>query len=165
MSSRTIELLEGERQVPPADSPAPRELEAPAPLEIDALVPEKQPLDGVLECLTRGVNFKNNKVFLNGQDLGYLRGPGHGRPAEEAEQRLPVPEGCLRAGLNSVRFTSGQDASGTGVGARYDTYTVQSVRLTFQFREESIGWRIEPLAGLGILLGVLAVFLVWWRKD
>jgi hypothetical protein len=165
MSSGTIEVLVGELQVPPTDAPPPRDLEDPVPLEMDALVQAQSPTGGVLVFTTRGVNFKNNKVFLNGESLGYLRGPGHGRPAEEGDQKVPIPAGILKAGLNKLRFTSGRDVSGAGVGARYDTYTVQAVRLTFYSREDSSGWGIEHLAGLGILLGVLAVVLVWWRKD
>jgi hypothetical protein len=135
-------------------------------LLVDALVVSQSPTGGALELTTRGVNFKNNKVFLNGESLGYLQGPGHGRPAEEREQRLPIPSGILRAGLNTLRFTSGRDVSGAGVGVSFDTYTVQSVRLTVHSVEAGPGWGMVHLAGLGIGLGLLAVVLVWWRgKD
>jgi hypothetical protein len=160
--SRTVLLFDHVRQVPPEGARPPRPLEEPEALEVDALVVAAQPLDGWLELRTMGVNFKNNLVLLNGEGLKSLQGPGHGSPARDAEERIEIPPGLLKPGINRVRFTSGRDV--TGVGAAFDTYSIQSVRLTYRYADEVQGPRMEVLAGAGILVALAAVVLAWRRS-
>lgn len=159
--TRTVLVFDQVRQVPPEGAPPPQGLAAPASLEVDALVVATEPLDGWLLFRTTGVNFKNNQVLLNGEALDFLEGPGHGRPATDADERVEIPPGLLKPGVNRLRFTSGRDVSGLGAG--FDTYSVQSVRLTYRYRQEAGGLRLDLLAGLGIAVALVAVVLAWRR--
>lgn len=153
---RSLLVLHPEREVPAAGDAG-----AGAPgLDVDALVPVRRPGEAVLRFKTRDVNYKNNQVFLNGESLGYLKGPGHGAPAKGYEEAVVIPLGALRPGLNKLRFTAGRDVSQGEAGAgRVDRYTVREVTLEVTPRPEPAGGLPVGLAGAGVLVGVVAAFL------
>lgn len=152
---RTLLVLHPEREVPAEDDAGPG---APG-LSVDALVPVARPGDAVLRFKTRDVNYKNNQVLVNGQPVGYLKGPGHGAPARGYDETLELLPGTLQAGVNLVRFTAGRDVSQGQEGGRVDRYTVREVALEVTPRPDPAGGPPVGLAGLGVLIGVAAAFV------
>ena len=129
-------------------------------LSVDALVPLARPGEAVLRLKTRDVNYKNNRVFVNGEPIAYLKGPGHGAGARGYEEAIPLPLGTLTSGVNKMRFTAGQDVSqGEAGGGRVDRYTVREVTLEVTPRPEPAGGLPVSLAGAGVVVGVVAAFL------
>lgn len=144
--------------------PGEREVAGDPPrLEVDVLVPDAAPGAGVLAFESRAVNFKNNKAAMNGTDLGYLKGPGFGRAAEDHFEAMPIPAGVLRSGVNHVVFTAGANVGG-GVGARHDGFRVGRLRVQYAPGGPVAGSPPKGVlvgAGVALVVGALA----WaWRK-
>lgn len=153
---RTLLVLHPEREVPAADDLGPG---APG-LSVDALVTLARPGAAVLRLKTRDVNYKNNQVLVNGQPMGYLKGPGHGAPARGYHEAMTLPPGTLVPGVNQVRFTAGRDVSQGEAGeGRVDRYTVREVSLSVTPRPDPAGGLPVGLAGAGILVGVVAAWM------
>jgi hypothetical protein len=119
-----------------------------------------RPGEALLRLKTRDVNYKNNQVFLNGEPIAYLKGPGHGAGTKGYDEAIPLPLGTLRSGVNVLRFTAGRDVSQGEAGeGRVDRYTVREVTLEVTPRPEPAGGLPIGLAGAGVLVGVVAAFL------
>ncbi len=148
-------VFSGTRSVPPAGASTDSES-----LEVEALIPHDAVREVHLMLETRNVNFKNNRVKINGTQVAYLQGPGHGKEGTGYQEDLPVPEGVVAAGLNRVEIAPGEDVSGAGIGARFDAFEVADLRLEYRVDPGPGGLPLWP----GLVLGLMVAALVARRS-
>ena len=158
MEKKTIVILEVSQDVPP------REAEKKE-LVLSAFLAHKSPKDARLTLRTEGVNFRTNKVFINGKELGYLNGPGYGKGAQGYDEEFKVSETFLKPGINSIRFVCGEKNAEAGVGIGFDNFSVQDVRLKYQHEVSALSIDLTTLVPLILGFTFLVVFLTKIFKE
>lgn len=155
-----IQVFVGERSVPAEAGDGTR-------LALEALVPEAAPREGRLVFETVGVNFKNNRVLVNGVEIGYLQGPGYGKEARDYREAIPLGPGVLRAGLNDLVFVAGEDVSGAGVGAARDRFGVRDLWLEYEVVAARSPWPDPPTLGVAVSIVLVLVLLAreWTGRN